>query len=138
MDITLTRKAANLYGIFGEITSPEGDVLARTLEHAYASDDTFLAKLAPGTYTCKRGVHKLSNLNPFEAFEVQNVPWFQGAPVTGILFHVGNYNKDSEGCILLGTAKGVGCILDSRAAFDKFMALQVGVDEFTLTVICSS
>jgi hypothetical protein len=135
VDIKLTRKAAHLYGVLGELTTSEGVLVCVTLEHAYASGDIFLAKLAPGTYTCKRGVHKLSNLNPFEAFEVQNVPWFQGAPVSGILLHKGNYNKDSEGCILLGSKVGLGCILDSGAAFDKFMALQDGVNEFTLEVI---
>lgn len=135
MDIKLTRKKAFLYGVFGEITSTTGDIICVTLEHAYKDPSgTFVAKLACGTYACKRGTHKLSNLNPFEAFEVQNVPWFQGSPVSGILFHKGNYNKDSEGCILLGSKVGTGCILDSVDAFNKFMSLQDGVDEFTLQV----
>lgn len=139
MDLKLTRKAAHLYGVFGEITTEAGDAVCVTLEHAYALPGSgYSAKLANGVYKCVLGTHKLSNLNPFQAFEVQNVPWFQGSPVSGILFHIGNYNKDSEGCILLGSKVGTGCILDSRDAFDKFMALQEGCDEFTLTVENSS
>jgi hypothetical protein len=136
MDIVLTRKAAHLYGIFGELTNEAGDVICVTLEHAYATQDNkYLPKVSTGTYTCTRGIHKLSNLNPFSAFEVQKVPPFQGAPVSGILFHKGNYNNDSEGCILLGSKVGLGCILDSADAFNKFMTLQDGVNQFTLKVI---
>lgn len=134
MDIKLTRTAYNLYGVLGELRDESDTLICYTLEHAYAEGDSFVPKLASGTYTCQRGIHKLSNLNPFEAFEVMDVPWFQGAPVSGILFHVGNYNKDSEGCVLLGMQRGVGCILESREAFEKFMSLQEGVDSFTLTV----
>lgn len=135
MDIRLTRKSAHLYGVIGEITPLNGgDVICVTLEHAYKDRDSFSPKLAPGTYACKKGTHKLSNLNPFEAFEIQNVPRFQGAPVSGILFHKGNYNNDSEGCVLLGSKIGTGCILDSSAAFEKFMSLQNQCDEFTVVV----
>ncbi len=45
-----------------------------------------------------------------------------------ILFHIGNYPKDTEGCILLGetcTDKGV---LNSRAAFNSFMAIMLKAD----------
>jgi hypothetical protein len=134
LDIKLTRKSAQLYGILGEISNAVGEVLYVTLEHAYKDGFTFVPKLAPGVYTCKRGIHRLSNLNPFEAFEVMGVPDFQNSPVTGILIHVGNYNNDSEGCILIAMKRGVGCILDSGDAFKAFMASQEGCDEFTLTV----
>jgi hypothetical protein len=75
---------------------------------------------------------------PFQAFEVQNVPDFQGKPVTGILFHVGNFNADSDGCILLGSVlynvNEPWMIRSSTPTFNKFMALQKNVTEFTLTV----
>jgi hypothetical protein len=134
MDLKLIRKAYTLYGIFGEIRGPSDELICVTLEHAYKEGDNYVPKVAPGTYTCVRGVHKLSNLNPFEAFEVKGVPSFQTCAVSGILFHIGNYNRDSEGCVLLGMGKGTGCILESREAFDKFMALQEGVDSFTLQI----
>jgi hypothetical protein len=81
-------------------------------------------------------MHRLSGMaEEFETFEVMNVPghW-------GILFHVGNYNEDSEGCILVGEGLGRryknGVMLtNSKKAFAKLMALLKDVEQFTLLVI---
>lgn len=48
--------------------------------------------------------------------EVLNVPGF-----TGIRIHSGSYAKDTEGCLLLGKNRAVGCVLDSRYWVDKFI-----------------
>lgn len=103
-----------------------------TLEHAYPENGLFVPKLASGKYVVKR--HAPNRL-PYETFEIQGVPDFQGSPVSGILIHVGNYNKDSEGCVLLGLHLGVGCILESKIAFEQFMETQSGLDEFNLEVL---
>lgn len=85
-------------------------------------------------------MHLLEGMaRPFEAFEVLNVPPFEGKPVTGILFHVGNFNSDSCGCILVGKMvstrpDGSLMIASSRETFASFMAMQSGVDAFTLVV----
>lgn len=128
MDITLKRTARSEAGAFGYI--PEMHLY--TLEHAYpTSDASFSAKIPAGTYVCKRSSHRLHGMTEdFVTFEVTGVPGH-----SGILFHWGNYNKDSEGCILLGMGKrGDDMITLSRVAFEDFMNTQQAVQQFTLTV----
>ena len=57
---------------------------------------------------------------------------------TNILIHAGNYNNDSEGCILLGDSvimSGRGqMITNSKVTFAKFMDLMKDQDSFFLMV----
>jgi hypothetical protein len=69
-------------------------------------------------------------VNPFETFEVTGVTWH-----TGILFHPGNTEKDSSGCILLGTGINGFTLSNSREAFAFFMSGLEGLDTFNLTVV---
>lgn len=118
-------------GIFGQLTDAKGHPICHTLEHSYNN----LPKLPPGQYICVRGMHKLhSTPDPFETFEITGVPGHGN-----ILFHWGNYNKDSDGCVLLGDApvtmpNGEKMIPNSKAAFAKFMKDLTGIKEFMLTV----
>lgn len=50
--------------------------------------------------------------------QLMDVPGFEG-----IRIHVGNTDKDTEGCILLGETKGSDMISKSRIAFNKFYPL---------------
>lgn len=138
MNLYLTRLSFRDDGVWGELFDDGNNRVALTLEHSYpaeAGNGSYTAKLQPGTYTCKRGIHKLANLIPFETFEIEGVKRHDN-----ILFHPGNYNKDSHGCVLLGTSIArIGKSKDemltaSKAAFDKFMNLQKNINEFTLTV----
>lgn len=132
MNLKLTRKSSGLYGIFGEIHTEMGEQIAVTLEHAYrgGASGGWVPKLPVGMYTCKRGTHQPNPAKPaFETFEILNVPGH-----TGILFHKGNFNDDSEGCVLVGSELGQICILESEIAFGKFMQIQTGVDQYTLIV----
>src|SRR5271169_2411605 len=96
--MNLTRNDANVNGIFGTLTDDSGNTYA-TLEHAYEQPDgSYAPKTPPGTYTCQKGMHTLEHHPaPFQAFEITNVPNH-----TDILIHIGNYNADSEGCVLIG------------------------------------
>ena len=121
-------------GIFGILLDENNKQIAVTLQHAYDSglgDGSYAPKLPNGEYNCIRGMHKLHDLKPFETFKVNGVFGH-----SGILFHIGNYNKDSDGCILLGHGYGGDPrqLYMSRTTFESFMALQHGVDEFILTV----
>ncbi len=123
-------------GIFGELFDEKGVSVAKTLEHAYANlDGTFSPKLYTGQFICVRGPHKLHNMTTtFETFEITNVKGHDN-----ILFHWGNFDKDSEGCVLLGNEvvtqdDGTEMVVNSKVTFAKFMKGLDGVKEFMLTV----
>lgn len=135
-DYILTRKRSGLYGIFSELRSSSGTLMAYCLTHAYSDGKGgFVPKVPPGVYTCVRGVHQLENGVKFETFEITGVPDFQGNKVTRILFHKGNVNNDSKGCELMGTEQSQTAVLESRTAFELFMSLQEGKNTLTLEII---
>lgn len=55
---------------------------------------------------------------------------------TAIEIHIGNYPKDTLGCILVGLSKGVNQIHSSTAAFRALMAEIGDTKEFSISVIC--
>ena len=137
MDLTLNRLHYENDGIFSTLLDSDGNRIAITLEHAFVQIDMHSVQpiLQPGTYTCVRGMHQLTHMNtPFETFEITGVEGH-----TNILFHAGNFNDDSEGCVLLGENMAPygneEMVTNSQATFAYFMQLQEGVDTFTLTVI---
>lgn len=132
MTLTLTNNEFSENGIFGVLDDAEDMFALETLQRSYpTADGTWYAKLPPGSYTCKRGFHRLKNMiDLFETFEVEKVPGH-----TGILFHTGNENKESEGCILVGSLREGNRIMQSRKAFQSFMDHLKNVDEFELIVI---
>lgn len=126
-------------GIFGKLGDESGNVFAVTLEHAYSvtslsPETAFAPKIPSGTFRCVRGKHRLHGMTEdFETFEITGVEGH-----SNLLFHWGNWNRDSEGCVLLGDKiaqdYGAEMITNSRVAFARFMAMQDGVDSFNLTV----
>lgn len=123
--LTLTRTDFEEYGIMGELVDNAGKLSLSTLEHSFDNKP----KLYDGTFTCVRGVHELHNAVPFETFEITGVRGH-----TGILIHVGNYNADSDGCVLVGMDRNDEMITHSTIAFSKFMGLLDGQSTFTLIV----
>lgn len=123
--LTLTRTRFCSEGIFGEL-SKDGERLAYTLEHSYNDKP----KLPVGEFTCVRGQHRLHGMTAdFTTFEVTGV-----AGHAGILFHWGNYNCDSEGCILLGLQTSETMVSNSKQAFADFMLTMEGIGSFALIV----
>jgi len=131
MNLKLIRSARNSGGIFGKLLDENDLEVAVTLEHAYQTyAHDWMPKVPRGVYTCQRGPHRLKNMTEdFETFEITGVVGH-----SNILFHPGNYNDDSEGCVLVGQAVSGNMITESKITFEKFMALQEGVDTFTLAV----
>jgi hypothetical protein len=124
-------------GVFGMIKSKNPGLILSTLEHAYAKQSdlpngpvSYVAKIPQGTYKCVLGEHSLEHsVLPFKTYEITNVPGH-----TGCLFHPGNTEADSAGCVLLGLSKENNEILNSREAFTELMSFQNGAQEFNLTI----
>ncbi len=130
MDLSLVRLQFREDGIFGSLREPNGDELAVTLEHAYFDGADYCPKLPDGNYLCRR---RFSPKFKIELFEILNVPQHDF-----IEFHVGNYNRDSDGCVLVGrTIIPVGniqAISASRFTFEDLMDFLDGINEFNLVV----
>jgi len=77
--------------------------------------------------------HGATLTKPFSTFEVTGVEGH-----SGLLFHRGNYNKDSAGCILVGQniadVGGQQIITGTPAAFAAFLERLDGIDQFDLEV----
>lgn len=131
MDLTLKRNEYGAAGIFGVISTAAGQPLYASLEHAYQNPDgRYVPKIPPGKYACVRSKHRLHGMTAdFETFEVTGVLGH-----SGLLFHAGNFNRDSEGCILLGMKRVGLMVTQSRQAFEQFMTMQTGLDSFELEV----
>lgn len=131
----LKREAFRKDGIFSELLDDQGNQLFCTLEHAFRDEDGhYFPKIPDGVYECIRGQHRLEGMNEnFETFEITGISGH-----TGLLFHIGNFNFDSDGCVLVGSQFNkqptVWTVINSRIAFTNFMDLQKNCDKFSLLV----
>jgi len=63
------------------------------------------------------------------------VPWIDDVPkYSNIQIHVGNYPKDTDGCILVGTDYAENMILHSKVAFERLMAKLKVANQITITI----
>ena len=84
-----------------------------TLEDPWDDNEPFKSCIPPGTY----GV-----VLTLSARFGREMPRLLGVPGrTGILIHPGNTDADTEGCILVGDKRLGSDVLNSRAAFDRFL-----------------
>lgn len=137
-DLILRRVALTETETFGVlIRADTGYPFAVTLEREWdngsnrkSTDERPGACILPGEYHAMR-VNSPKFGNTFEVVKVPNR--------SKILFHAGNINADSRGCILVGhgfdPVKGRQGIVSSKKEFDEFLAMQANVMGFTLTIL---
>lgn len=114
-------------GCFG-ILKNGSNALCLTLERTF---DDVRPIIPAGTFNCVKTVFVRGGYGTFEITGVEGH--------TRLLFHRGNVETDSLGCILLGTTRGElngeEAILGSAAAFAKFWNLVQNEDSFDLEVV---
>jgi len=127
--LELRRIATGKQGTFGALKF-DNTPFAVTLEREWLDNQTNISCIPSGEYICKRVYSPKFG----KTFEVQGVEWR-----SHILFHKGNLNDDSHGCILVGESFGYlgkdQGIIDSSAGFSEFMALLKEDSEFRLIIV---
>lgn len=131
MELRIKRIRADAVSTLGELYV-NGEFFCYTLEDA----DRFLetgGEKVMGQTAIPRGLYQLV-LNESRRFErllplLINVPQF-----AGVRIHPGNTHRDTEGCILVGTAHSLTSdghrVQNSRVIFDKlFELLQAAFDD---------
>lgn len=134
VEFELVRVAVQPEGAFGVLLM-DGLPFLLTLERTYPVIDAKprgpqFTKIPRGRYRCERTYYYRGG---HETFEVTGVVGH-----SRLLFHRGNTESDSEGCILLGRTfgpvSGQQGVLDSRWAFDQFMRVNRDRADFDLEV----
>lgn len=127
--ITLKRIAHIEDATYGVLID-NGLPFALSLERAWLNNAVGRSCIPLGTYVCKR-VDSPKFGNTFEVTGVKGR--------SAILFHKGNINDDSHGCILVGEqynpVHGENGITASKEGFEEFLRRTSGISQFTLNVV---
>lgn len=127
--LTIKRIAEILDGTFGVLLD-EDIPFALTLERRWLNNEKGKSCIPLGIYLCKR----IQSPKFGNTFEVAGV-----LGRDAILFHKGNLDDDSHGCILIGeqfeSLKGKIAILASDKGFTEFLQRLEGIDIFNLEII---
>lgn len=127
-------RRVNNVGAFGMLIYDGRAPVCGSLERTFLINSIWRPKIADGLWHCQRSKYHKGGYTTYEIF----IPGH-----TRILFHKGNWPKDSDGCVLLGEtyhdfdpAKGIQDpgLGRSGEGFDEFMQLADGVDSFFLRV----
>jgi len=99
-----------------------GKLYINELYHCYTLEDKEREVKVQNVTAIPKGRYEVI-VNFSNRFQ-QQMPLLLNVPnFVGVRIHWGNYSKDTEGCILLGTTKGVNMIGNSRTAYAKFMSI---------------
>ncbi len=120
------------YGTFG-IFFNEGLPFALTLENSWINNVRNISCIPIGRYKCQRYISPKHG----ETFRIMNVP--NRGEIEGIIFHKGNLDDDTRGCVLIGeqfeNLNREPAILRSGKGFSEFMELNNNKDDFDLIIM---
>jgi hypothetical protein len=104
-----------------------------TLEEAWRDNKTGISCIPAGTYKCvPHGWEPNSKVTKPKTWRLENVPGR-----FAVLIHIGNYTKDTEGCILAGMGMSVSqtlAMVSDSAMAVGLMRKEIGASGFTLTI----
>lgn len=125
MNIELKTVAVRADGCYGVLLA-DGRPFAVTVERTFENNRTVLEN---GQYHCERSVYHRGGYPTFEIMVDGH---------SRVLFHKGNVEIDSEGCVLVaesfGVMNGQAAISDSKGGFAEFWELTKAMSSFVLTV----
>lgn len=129
--ISLIRIASNQDGTFGVLLD-ESVPFALTVERPWLNNKKNVSCIPVGNYLCKR----INSPKFGDTFEVTDVPLR-----SDILFHKGNTEDSTHGCIVIGEEfgelNGKTAVLSSSKGFNEFLRRLKDVNEFTLLIYYS-
>lgn len=106
-----------------------GELFCTTLEPEDLGNRRNVSCIPPGAYICAR----VQSPRFGRTFEITGVPGR-----SHILFHKGNTEEHTHGCVLLGQYPGklrkLRAVLNSGATFERFLEVLDGVGEFRLAI----
>lgn len=109
-DVLIDRKYSFTESIVGDL-SVNGAFVCYTLELAWLWNEKYKSCVPPGKYSAfLRHDHEDK-----WRIELTGVPGNR----THVEIHIGNYPKDSVGCVLVGTSYSAGNVWDSGKAYEK-------------------
>jgi Family of unknown function (DUF5675) len=137
----IARVSYTIYGTFGVLLrqqeafgngKEEELPVCVTLENPWHNNMPNISCIPVGLYLCRR----IDSPHFGDSFEVADVP-----DRTHIIFHKGNTEIDTKGCVLLGRAyghlSGMPAILESNKAVVDFMNSLEDESEFDLAIVDS-
>src|SRR5271165_3659308 len=117
LDIRITRKRPYSGSVGGDLFA-RGAFVCYTLELPWLWNAQNMSCIPNGRYSAIVRYDKTDHWR----MQLENVPGGRG----GVQIHIGNYPKDSHGCILVGTAVAPNAVLHSSAAYAQLKAAFYG------------
>lgn len=126
MELTLTRGPSTT-------KSTPGTLLVDGKFECFTLEDVVRPKKIPGETAIPAGTYKviIDMSNRFKRLLplLIDVPGF-----AGIRIHPGNTDKDTEGCILVGTSRSKDFVGNSRVAFDALFKKMQAAKSISITI----